>query len=129
MRRSPALQNFPLNERSCLATVSFETNLLGECPRKINLNMTREGKEWQLENLQPRWDKKIGSYALPFYGRVKLASAKNFQLITADDPNTIYLIFGKIKKDVFCLDFRPPLTAVDAFAVAIASLAKKRAVS
>ena len=29
---------------------------------------------------EPRWDTRLKSYALPFFGRVKLASAKNFQL-------------------------------------------------
>lgn len=126
---SPAISDFPVRERTSIAQIGFETNLLGECPRKISVDMTRDGKVWRMENLQPRWDNKIGSYALPFFGRVKLASAKNFQLVTNADQNTIYLMFGKIKKDVFCLDFRAPLTAVDAFAIAIASLAKKRAVS
>merc|ERR1712113_454682 len=99
------------------------------CPRKITVEFERTGTPYHMENMQPRWDKKLNSYALPFFGRVKKASAKNFQLVVDDDANTIFLMFGKISKDVFCLDFRGPIAPLDAFAIATAALAKKRAVS
>merc|ERR1711957_608418 len=68
----------------------------------------RDGAKHHMENIQPRWDNKLNSYALPFFGRVKKTSAKNFQLAKNNDHNTIFLMFGKISKDVFCLDFRSP---------------------
>lgn len=126
---SPLSKEFPLRERQAFSSIGFETNLLGECPRKITLDFTRDGEKCHYENVAPRWDPKLNSYALPFFGRVKLASAKNFQLVANGDHNDIFLMFGKIKKDVFCLDFRHPITPLDAMAVAIAALAKKRAVS
>ena len=85
--------------------------------------------ESELTNIKPTWDAKQESYVLPFFGRVKLASAKNFQLIADGDKDNILLLFGKVKKDHFSLDFRHPLTLLDAFGIAIASLSKKRAVS
>lgn len=119
----------PLRRQTGICTVGYETNLLGDCPRKITVDFERGKTKHHMENLGPRWDAKLGSYALPFFGRVKKASAKNFQLVVNGDQNTIYLMFGKISKDVFCLDFRGPLAPLDAMGIAIAALAKKRAVS
>jgi len=125
----PAAAGLPLPQRRRLCRVGYETNILGDCPRKVTVDFERDGVRHHMENVAPRWDKKLNSYALPFFGRVKKASAKNFQLVVDGDPNTIFLMFGKISKDVFCLDFRGPLTHLDAVAIAIAALAKKRAVS
>jgi len=109
--------------------VVYELNIMGGSPRRITVDFDRGGVHHTMKNMQPRWDKKLNSYALPFFGRAKKASAKNFQLVVNDDPNNIYLILGKISKDEFCLDFRSPLSTLDAFAIATAALAKKRAVS
>lgn len=127
--RSKASTQLPHKPRSVACTVGYETNLLGDCPRKVTVDFERGTTRHHMENAQPRWDKKLNSYALPFFGRVKKASAKNFQLIVDGDSNTIFLMFGKISKDVFCLDYRGPLAPLDAMAIAIAALAKKRAVS
>eukprot|EP00747_Dinoflagellata_sp_TGD_P187476 gnl/TRDRNA2_/TRDRNA2_45181_c0_seq1.p1 gnl/TRDRNA2_/TRDRNA2_45181_c0~~gnl/TRDRNA2_/TRDRNA2_45181_c0_seq1.p1 ORF type:complete len:302 (-),score=54.49 gnl/TRDRNA2_/TRDRNA2_45181_c0_seq1:50-955(-) len=129
VKSNPHLKELPMRRRMSLCGITYETNILGECPRKICVDFERAGVKHHMENVQPRWDKKLNSYALPFFGRVKKASAKNFQLAKDGDINTIFLMFGKISKDVFCLDFRSPITSLDAMAIAIASLAKKRAVS
>jgi len=129
LRLAPASADLPVRQRTPLCKIGYETNLLGDCPRKVTFDMDRGGQRYHMENVAPRWDKKLNSYALPFFGRVKKASAKNFQLVVDDNFNTIYLMFGKISKDVFCLDFRGPLAPIDAMAIAIAALAKKRAVS
>lgn len=128
-RRFPPAADLPLRQRSPLCKIVYETNILGDCPRKVTMDFERAGTQHHMQNVAPRWDKKLNSYALPFFGRVKKASAKNFQLVVNDDLNTIFLMFGKISKDVFCLDFRGPLAPLDAMAIAIAALAKKRAVS
>jgi len=125
----PAARGLPVRQRAQLCRIGYETNILGDVPRRVTVDFERGGQGYQMTNMAPRWDKKLNSYALPFFGRVKKASAKNFQLVVNDDPNTIYLMFGKISKDVFCLDFRGPLSALDAIAIASAALAKKRAVS
>mmetsp|Transcript_66093 Transcript_66093/g.186764 ORF Transcript_66093/g.186764 Transcript_66093/m.186764 type:complete len:543 (+) Transcript_66093:342-1970(+) len=128
-RRAKDAMLLPLRPQSSLCTIGYETNLLGDCPRKISVDFQRGGTKYHMENMQPRWDKKLNSYALPFFGRVKKASAKNFQLVINNDQNTIFLMFGKISKDVFCLDYRGPISHLDAMAIALAALAKKRAVS
>eukprot|EP00916_Digyalum_oweni_P001320 GHVL01002562.1.p1 GENE.GHVL01002562.1~~GHVL01002562.1.p1 ORF type:complete len:472 (+),score=59.36 GHVL01002562.1:36-1451(+) len=128
MTNDVVFADFPMDPRKSLLEVIYETNLIGDCPRKIRV-VTKTEKEICLENIKPKWDNKLHSYALPFFGRVKMASAKNFQLMMNGDENNIILMFGKIKKDLFCLDFRHPLSALDAFAIASAALAKKRVVS
>merc|ERR1712048_1352132 len=117
----PAMRDLPLQQRSLVSKIGYETNILGDCPRKVTVDFERAGEQYHMENLGPRWDKKLNSYALPFFGRVKKASAKNFQLVVGNDANTIYLMFGKISKDVFCLDYRDPISALDAFAIACAA--------
>ena len=72
----------------------------------------------------------VTRYSLPFFGRAKKASAKNFQLSAGGkEANDVYLSFGKMASEEFSIDFRHPITKRDAFAVALASLAKKRAVA
>ncbi|CEM05182.1 unnamed protein product [Vitrella brassicaformis CCMP3155] len=122
-------KQLPMPERKKLLDVKFDTNILGDCPRHIMVTLDRDGEHCEMENIAPKWDPALNSYALPFYGRVKLASAKNFQLVRKGDQNDIMLMFGKISKDVFSLDFRHPLTRLDAFAISIAAMAKKRAVA
>ncbi|CAJ1363809.1 unnamed protein product [Effrenium voratum] len=128
-KRGDWLQGLPLRPRKTVLKIGYETNVFGDCPRKVSVEFVQDGERPSMENLKPRWDKKLNSYALPFFGRVKKASAKNFQLVVNADQNTIFLMFGKISKDVFCLDFRGPISPLEAMAIASAALAKKRAVS
>jgi len=123
------LDGLPLRPREVIMKIGYETNVFGDSPRKVSVEFVHKKERPQMGNLKPRWDKKLNSYALPFFGRVKKASAKNFQLVVNGDQNTIFLMFGKISKDVFCLDFRGPIAPLEAFAIASAALAKKRAVS
>ena len=91
---------------------------------------------------------------LSFNGRVKLGSVKNFQLTFKRDTTAaaafeasgasnlglsgveaaqhphergeaVMLQFGKVGKDEFILDFRRPLSPVQAFAVGLTALARK----
>lgn len=68
-----------------------------------------------------RWNEKMKSFVLNFDSRVAEASVKNFQLIKQDDPDTVYLQFGRVSKDTFNLDFRSPLSPMQAFSLAISS--------
>eukprot|EP00439_Symbiodinium_sp_Y106_P045424 s5211_g5.t1 len=129
MKRGEWLRGLPLRPRKTIVKIGYETNVFGDSPRRVSVEYVHNSDRPKMENLKPRWDKKLNSYALPFFGRVKKASAKNFQLVVNADPNTIYLMFGKVSKDVFCLDFRGPIAPLEAFAIATAALAKKRAVS
>ena len=60
-----------------------------------------------------------GAFKLDFGGRVTLASVKNFQLVSEDDPEHVVCQFGKCGPDAFVLDFQAPFNAAQAFAVAL----------
>lgn len=64
-----------------------------------------------------------GVYSLNFGGRVRVASVKNFQLTRAtDERKEVILQFGKIGDDRFVLDYKPPMSRLQAFAAALAHL-------
>uniref|UniRef100_A0A7S2K3M7 Tubby C-terminal domain-containing protein n=1 Tax=Zooxanthella nutricula TaxID=1333877 RepID=A0A7S2K3M7_9DINO len=72
-------------------------------------------------NKPPKWNDQIGAYVLNFNKRVTEASVKNFQLISSTDPETVYLQFGRVGKEVFNLDFRHPISPFQAFAMCLSS--------
>lgn len=83
-----------------------------------------------LKNKAPVWNPVIGAYTLDFQTHVKLPSKKNFQLVDASDASeSLRLMFGKIERDVFHLDFNSPITPLQAFAIALSSLDRKRLVT
>lgn len=89
------------------------------------LAMEKEGRHGELvacfENKSPKWNDQIGAFVLNFNKRVTQASVKNFQLISKDDPDTVYLQFGRVGKDIFNMDFRYPFSAFQAFAICLSS--------
>lgn len=79
-----------------------------------------------LQNRPPWWNVELGSFVLNFGGRVSVASVKNFQLCHRRDQDNIMLQFGRIQgRHSFTMDFQHPLTAVQAFSIAISSLQSK----
>nr|XP_020024524.1 tubby-related protein 1 isoform X1 [Castor canadensis] len=143
------------NLRQELAAVIYETNVLGfRGPRRMTVilpGMTSDNERvpirprnasdgllvrWQnktleslieLHNKPPVWNEDSGSYTLNFQGRVTQASVKNFQIVHADDPDYIVLQFGRVAEDAFTLDYRYPLCALQAFAIALSSFDGKLA--
>ncbi|KAM5166820.1 tubby-related protein 1 [Callospermophilus lateralis] len=141
--------------RQELAAVIYETNVLGfRGPRRMTViipGMNPENERvpirprnasdgllirWQnktleslieLHNKPPVWNEDSGSYTLNFQGRVTQASVKNFQIIHSDDPDYIVLQFGRVAEDAFTLDYRYPLCALQAFAIALSSFDGKLA--
>eukprot|EP00884_Botryococcus_braunii_P018335 jgi/Botrbrau1/5185/Bobra.0172s0055.1 len=142
--------------RTELAAVTYEYNLLGtKGPRRMTLALPKvdaagrrcvfrpdDGKGGLLEhqkrregmeridilrNKAPKWSEKLGAYCLNFNGRVTHASVKNFQLISPSDPETTLMQFGKVGKDLFTLDYRAPLSAIQAFAISLTSFDNKLA--
>jgi len=109
--------------------IKFDSNILGEQPRMLKAHVDDAGEARVFENLPPRWNERTECYTLNFYGRVSWPSAKNFELIEAGDPDTIYLLFGKVGRDTFNLDYRSPLTMFQAFCIALSALSRKRIVS
>ena len=75
-------------------------------------------------------------FCLDFFGRARLASVRNFQLVDAaappvpNDPDAeakCTLLFGRWSEDEFHLDVKHPFSPADAFAVAVSSFATKLA--
>lgn len=73
------------------------------------------------QNKPPKWNDQVGAFVLNFNKRVTQASVKNFQLISVDDPDTVFLQFGRVGKDVFNIDFRFPLSPFQAFTICLSS--------
>ncbi|KAB0361881.1 hypothetical protein FD754_006037 [Muntiacus muntjak] len=141
--------------RQELAAVIYETNVLGfRGPRRMTViipGMNSDNERvpirprnasdgllvrWQnktleslieLHNKPPIWNEDSGSYTLNFQGRVTQASVKNFQIVHTDDPDYIVLQFGRVAEDAFTLDYRYPLCALQAFAIALSSFDGKLA--
>jgi tubby-related protein 1 len=102
---------------------------MGECPRYFGIELIHDNQAHKLENLKPEFNQDMDCYCLNFYGRVKKASAKNFQIICPEDPDNIILQHGKVNRDEFNIDFREPFNFINAFAVSLVSIGKKRVVS
>lgn len=78
---------------------------------------TKSNKFLSFESKDPVYEN--GNYRLNFNGRVSVPSVKNFQLVPKDNPENIVCQFGKIGEDRFHLDFKSPLNAFQAFALAL----------
>jgi tubby-related protein 1 len=96
-------------------------NALGNNDAGSMIDMLRDGtggnRILSFESKDPVFDG--GNYRLNFDGRVSMPSVKNFQLVPRNDIDNIALQFGKVGEDTFHLDFKSPLTAFQAFALAI----------
>ena len=70
----------------------------------------------------PEWNHELRSLVLKFEqgGRVQSASSKNFLMVTGEDQRAV-LQFGKNKKGRFALDFRFPMSPVQAFAICLST--------
>lgn len=60
-----------------------------------------------------------GNYRLNFHGRVTVPSVKNFQIVSEYDVEDVVCQFGKVDGDLFHLDYKAPLNAFQAFALAL----------
>lgn len=96
-------------------------NPLGNNDTGSMIDMLRDGtggnRILSFESKDPVFDN--GNYRLNFNGRVSVPSVKNFQLVPRDDIDNIILQFGKVGEDRFHLDFKSPLNAFQALALAI----------
>ncbi|XP_041969795.1 protein king tubby isoform X2 [Aricia agestis] len=138
-----------------LAAVVYDTNVLGfKGPRKMTVilpGMTPDRQRvviapqdesetllerWRsqnfddvvvLHNKTPVWNDETQSYVLNFHGRVTQASVKNFQIVHDSEPDYVVMQFGRISEDLFTMDFRYPLCALQAFGIALSSFDSKLA--
>lgn len=60
-------------------------------------------------------------YLPHIYNSLPQASVKNFQIIHDNDPDYIVMQFGRVSEEVFTMDFKYPLCALQAFAIALSS--------
>eukprot|EP00736_Rhodelphis_marinus_P000353 Rmarinus@m.27849 len=80
---------------------------------KVQMLLAKDGKE----------DKEYGWKMLNFSGRVRVPSDQNFQLISDSNDREVIMQFGQVGQDTYTLDYQAPLSAVQAFAIALSVLA------
>lgn len=95
-----------------------------------------------MHNKAPMWNETNQVYQLDFGGRVTQESAKNFQIEFRGNQvdsfirnsrmkiiNCCYdfqvMQFGRIQGNAYTLDFQYPFSAIQAFAVALASVTQR----
>uniref|UniRef100_A0A8C5MT57 TUB like protein 1 n=1 Tax=Leptobrachium leishanense TaxID=445787 RepID=A0A8C5MT57_9ANUR len=143
------------NVRQEIAAIIYETNVLGfKGPRKMTVLIPGMDEQcervpirprndndgilqrWQNKNMEnlialhnksPVWNDETQSYVLNFHGRVTHPSIKNFQIVHSDDLEYIIMQFGRIADDAFTMDYKYPMCAVQAFAIALSSFDGKLA--
>jgi hypothetical protein len=76
----------------------------------------------ELVTKQPSWNDEVESLVLDFKGRHILSSAKNFQLALSQKPGHIICQYGKIGPSTFSLDFKYPLSVIQAFGTSLTTL-------
>ena len=76
------------------------------------------GKIRVLKTKEPTFER--GQYRLNFRGRVTTPSVKNFQVVDPADVSEIVAQFGRVTDDSFHLDYKYPMNAFQAFAMALA---------
>ena len=146
-------KNGSVRQEQC--AVLYETNIFGfKGPRKMSViipgmtcdfqrviikaknendSLLKRYEDKQLENLlvlhnkAPVWNEETQSYVLNFHGRVTQASVKNFQIVHPQSQDYIVMQFGRVATDVFTLDYRYPLCAIQAFGIALSSFDNKLA--
>ncbi|XP_066528434.1 tubby protein homolog [Hoplias malabaricus] len=79
-----------------------------------------------LKDKEPVFNTETGRHELSFGGRVTKPSVKNFQLVSAvNGAEEVVMLFGRVDKNKFVLDYRSPLCAVQAFAIALSTFQEK----
>jgi len=101
------------------------------------LKTREEGELITFQTKQPVWSEELQAWTLNFDGRVKMASKKNFLLEVEDKfhlvnefgEDTEQLRFGKVRKNVYSLDYKYPFSPIAALGTCISTFAKKMMVT
>uniref|UniRef100_A0A7E4V4L2 Tub domain-containing protein n=1 Tax=Panagrellus redivivus TaxID=6233 RepID=A0A7E4V4L2_PANRE len=96
--------------------------LLAETGRKRGGKSKAAQRMLTMTNKTPFWNEQTQVYQLDFGGRVTQESAKNFQIEYNSEQ---VMQFGRIENGAYTLDFRAPFSAVQAFAIALASITQR----
>ncbi|KAH8098770.1 hypothetical protein JL720_1736 [Aureococcus anophagefferens] len=114
------------------AVVDYAVNRLANRPRSMLVRVD----DLELRSRAPEYNPRLQGFCLDFFGRARLASVRNFQLVDGNappvpnDPDAeakCKLLFGRWSDDEFHLDVKHPFSPADAFAVAVSSFATKLA--
>lgn len=116
-------------QRRVRAAITYETNVLGRCPNSMRVALLLGHERATFSTRKAKWNEKLQMFTLEFQGRVTRASKKNFQLVQddVDCHPQVLLLFGKISKNRFSLDFAPPFKPAVALATALTTFASKLA--
>ncbi|KAL6486571.1 hypothetical protein MHYP_G00059630 [Metynnis hypsauchen] len=81
----------------------------------------------QLRNKDAVWNDVSKGYDLNFSGLTPRASRRNFQLIHAEKPDNILMVFARMADNEFTLHYCYPLCALQAFSIGLSSIHSKLA--
>jgi tubby-related protein 1 len=120
--RGDVVESRPLQEDGGLLQIAraLPPRPDGPAARHPTPNPSRDTCEL-FHNKPPKWNDTIGAFVLNFNKRVTMASVKNFQLVGNDDPDMVFLQFGRAGKEVFTMDVRFPMSVVQAFGICLSS--------
>jgi len=143
---APAATAFPDMVQGEHAAFIYDPNVMGRIPNAVTVivpNLTH-GLEpgpglierfergqtnglMVLRTRKPEWSEAKGSWTMDFHGRVVIASKKNFKIMNSMDERRgeWLMLFGKVTKDRFSLDYRPPLSVMQVAAIAASSFCDK----
>ena len=82
-----------------------------------------------LNTKKPKWNPKMEAWTMDFKGRAKLASKKNFILIDEDIEDRVLMLFGKVTKNRWSLDYAPPMNPLTCLFVALSAFSSKLVVT
>ena len=89
---------------------------------ELKMDLMDEVDPIRVKTRLPRWDSAMESLVLGFErNRVKASSSKNILMALGDNPKHTVLQFGKVSSGRFTLDFRYPMSPIQAFAIAVSS--------
>ena len=108
--------------------MTYRANVLGRVPNSMRVATIDGDDVLRFRTRAPKWSDKVQMWTMDFQGRVKRASKKNFQLHLVDDDE-VRLLFGKVSKNRFSLDFAPPFAPASALFVALTTFASKLVVA